>query len=67
MSFGTRAAANARTSDAPWRMTPARSCRLPGMNPGVSTTAISGSPNASQNRTNRAAFSELSASSTPPR
>ena len=40
---------------------------LPGMKPGVSTTATSGSPNASQKRTNRAAFSELSASSTPPR
>ena len=37
------------------------------MNPGVSTTAISGSPNESQNATKRAAFSEPSASSTPPR
>ena len=67
MSFGTRAAANARTSDAPCRITPACSCREPGMNPGVSTTAISGSPNESQKLTNRAAFSEPSASSTPPR
>ena len=37
------------------------------MNPGVSTTAISGTPNELQKLTNRAAFSEPSASSTPPR
>ena len=37
------------------------------MNPGVSTTAISGSPNESQKPTKRAAFSEPAASSTPPR
>ena len=37
------------------------------MNPGVSTTAISGSPNESHRFTNRAAFSDASASSTPPR
>ena len=37
------------------------------MNPGVSTIAINGSPNESQKLTNRAAFSEPSASSTPPR
>ena len=38
VSFGTRASANACTSLAPWRITPAASCFVPGMKPGVSTT-----------------------------
>ena len=64
---GTVASANACTSLAPWRITPAASWRVPGRNPGVSTSTTSGRPNRLQVRTNRAAFWELSASSTPPR
>ena len=39
-----RAPANARSSPAPWRITPACSWRVPGRKPGVSTRTTSGSP-----------------------
>ena len=64
---GTVACANACTRPAPWRITPAPSCRVPGMYPGVSTSTSSGIPNASHLETNRAPFSDAAASSTPPR
>ena len=67
VTFGTRAPANARTSCAPWRITPPCSCRLPGRNPGVSTSTTSGRPKRSQSSTKRESFCALSASSTPPR
>ncbi len=67
VTFGTVASANACTSFAPWRMTPARSCVVPGMKPGVSTSTTSGRPNALQVRTKRAPLLPDSASSTPPR
>ena len=55
---GELAAANARSSSAPWLITPAASCRLPGMNPGVSTSTSMGMPKASQVRTNFLPFCE---------
>ena len=64
---GTVAAANARTRQAPKRITPACSWRVPGMKPGVSTSTTSGIPYASHVSTNLAPFCEDSASSTPPR
>ena len=67
VTLGTLASANACTSLAPWRITPSRSWRDPGMKPGVSTSTSSGSPNELHLRTNRAAFCAALASSTPPR
>ena len=64
---GTVACAKARTSWAPWRMTPAASWRTPGRNPGVSTSTTNGMRKSSQVRTNRAPFSDACTSSTPPR
>ena len=46
-------------------MIPPHSCEVPGRKPGTSVNVISGMLNASQKRTNRAAFSEDSMSSTP--
>ena len=67
VTLGTVASANACTSFEPWRITPSFSWREPGRKPGVSTSTIRGRPKALQLRTNRAAFCEASASSTPPR
>ena len=44
---------------------PPHSCDVPGRKPGTSTNVTSGTLNASQVRTNRAAFSDASMSSTP--
>ncbi len=63
--FGTVASANAYSSLAPCRMMPPYSCAVPGRNPGTSSNTTSGMLNASQNRTNRAAFSLDSMSSVP--
>jgi hypothetical protein len=65
--FGTVASANAYRSLAPWRMIPPYSCAVPGRKPGTSSNTSSGMLNASQNRTNRAAFSLDSMSSVPAR
>ena len=67
VSFGTVASANAYSSFAPCRMMPPNSCWVPGRNPGTSSKVTSGMLNASQNRTNRAPFTEASMSSTPAR
>ena len=48
-------------------MIPPYSWSVPGMKPGTSTNAMIGTLNASQVRTNRAAFSDESMSSTPAR
>ncbi len=62
---GTVASANAYSSFAPCRMIPPYSCSVPGRNPGTSTNVRIGMLNASQNRTNRDAFSDASMSSVP--
>ena len=62
---GTVASANAYRSFAPWRMIPPYSCSVPGRKPGTSTNVTIGMLNASQNRTNRDAFSLASMSSVP--
>ena len=64
---GVVATLKARSSDAPWRMTPACSCDTPGRKPGVSTSTTSGRPKRSQRSTNHAPFCEDSASRQPPR
>src|SRR6266516_3719777 len=64
---GTVASAYAYRSFAPWRMIPLYSCAAPGRNPGTSTNVRIGMLNASQNRTNREAFSLASMSSVPAR
>ena len=46
-------------------MIPPHSCSVPGRKPGTSTKVTSGTLNASQVRTKRAAFTEASMSSTP--
>src|SRR5260370_1023507 len=48
-------------------MIPPHSCPVPGKNPATSSNEMSGILNASQNRTNRAPFTEASMSSTPAR
>jgi len=48
-------------------MIPPHSCEVPGRKPGTSVKVSSGTLKASQVRTNRAAFSEDSMSSTPAR
>src|SRR5205809_928067 len=48
-------------------MMPACSCAVPGRKPGTSTNVTSGMLKASQKRTNRAAFTDASMSSTPAR
>ena len=53
---GTVASAKACTSLAPWRITPPCSWRVPGRNPGVSTSTTIGSPKRLHERTKRAAF-----------
>ena len=64
---GTVASVNAYSSFAPRRMIPPYSWFVPGRKPGTSTKVSSGMLNASQNRTNRAAFSQESMSSVPAR
>ena len=54
---GTVARPKARSSDAPWRRTPACSCAAPGRKPGVSARTTSGMPKRSQRSTNHAPFS----------
>ncbi len=46
-------------------MMPPYSCTVPGRKPGTSSNVTSGMLNASQNRTNRAPFTDASMSSVP--
>ncbi len=48
-------------------MMPPCSCSTPGRNPGTSSKVMSGMLNASQNRTNRAPFTDASMSRHPAR
>src|SRR6266480_4960901 len=65
VTFGTVASANANSSFAPCLMMPPYSWTVPGRKPGTSSKVTSGMLNASQNRTNRAPFTEASISSVP--
>mmetsp|Transcript_28353 Transcript_28353/g.64521 ORF Transcript_28353/g.64521 Transcript_28353/m.64521 type:complete len:304 (-) Transcript_28353:74-985(-) len=67
VTFGTVASAYAKRSLAPFFMIPPCSWPVPGRKPGTSTNVSRGMEKASQNRTNRAAFSELDMSRHPAR
>ena len=62
VTFGTVASANANSSFAPCLMIPPYSWTVPGRKPGTSSNVTSGMLNASQNRTNRAPFTDASMS-----
>src|SRR5919106_924042 len=65
VTLGTVASQYAYSNFAPWRMMPRCSWSTPGRKPGTSTSVSNGTLNASQVRTNRAALSDASMSSTP--